>query len=113
MGVHAPCQLLYKAQPEWDRFVALVGVDEWSLGTNNGSNVAMHPSVVFKVFIDGQLAAKTPVMRIAVQPWPLDIKIPAGSKIISLVATDGGNGNRHDMANWVRAGFTRRPGKKP
>ncbi|MBI3413857.1 MAG: NPCBM/NEW2 domain-containing protein [Verrucomicrobia bacterium] len=105
MGVHAPNQLVYELKPEYDRFVALAGVDEHILEVSNGSNLAMHPSVAFKIFIDGKPAAESPVMRIAEQPWRFDVKIPAASKRISVIATDGGNGNKEDLANWVEAGF--------
>jgi hypothetical protein len=105
MGVHAPCQLMYELKPEFRRFVALSGVDEHVLEVSNGSNVAKYPSVVFKVFIDGREAASSPVMRIAEQPWRFDVPIPEGSRTISLVATDAGDGNREDLANWVDAGF--------
>jgi hypothetical protein len=110
MGVHAPCQLMYEVKSEYERFVALAGVDERILETANGSNLAMYPSVVFKVFIDGREAAASPVMRIAVEPWRLDVVIPKGARLISLVATDAGDGNKEDRANWVNAGFVlRRP----
>jgi hypothetical protein len=105
MGVHAICQLMYELRPEYERFVALAGVDEHILATANGSNRARHPSVVFKVFIDGCEAATSPVMRIAEQPWRFDVSIPDQAKLISLVATDAGNGNQEDLANWVNAGF--------
>jgi hypothetical protein len=104
-GVHAPCQLLYEMKPEYERFVALAGVDERILETANGSNLAMYPSVEFKVFIDGREAAASPVMRIAVEPWRFDVAIPKGARLISLVATDAGDGNKEDRANWVNAGF--------
>jgi hypothetical protein len=44
---------MYEIKPEWKRFVALAGADENLVSMSNGSNLAMHPSVVFKVFIDG------------------------------------------------------------
>jgi hypothetical protein len=88
--------------------VALAGVDEHLLNTASGSNQAMHPSVVFKVFIDGREAASSPVMRISFQPWRFDVKIPPGSRVISLTTTDAGNGNKEDMANWVDCGFVLR-----
>jgi hypothetical protein len=44
-------------------------------------------------------------MRIAFQPWRFDVKIPPGSRVISLTTTDAGNGNKEDMANWVDCGF--------
>jgi len=104
-GVHATNQMIFELKPEYERFVALVGVDEHLLGVSNGSNVAMHPSVVFKVFIDGREAAASPVMRIAFTPWRIDVKIPPGSKIISLATMDAGDGNQEDRANWVNCGF--------
>jgi hypothetical protein len=105
MGVHAPCQLMYELKPGYTRFVGLAGVDERILETANGSNVARYPSVVFKVFIDGRECAASPVMRIGFEPWRFDVAIPPGSKTISLAATDAGDGNREDLANWVDAGF--------
>jgi nicotinamidase-related amidase len=105
IGVHAPCQLIYDLKPEYDRFVALAGIDESMLSVASGSNLAMHPSVVFKVFIDGKEMASSPMMRISFDPWRFDVKIPRGSKRISIVATNGGDGNREDRAEWVEAGF--------
>lgn len=107
LGVHAINQMIFQLQPDYARFVALVGVDEHLLSVSNGSNLAMHPSVVFKVFIDGQEAAASPVMRIAMEPWRFDVQIPPGSKIISLATMDGGDGNKEDRANWVQCGFVR------
>ncbi len=112
MGVHAPNQLMYEIKPEYHRFVALAGVDEQILKVSNGSNVARYPSVVFKVYIDGRQAAESPVMRIAERPWRFDVAIPAGARLISLVATDAGDGNREDLANWVDAGFLIKPGRR-
>jgi hypothetical protein len=37
--------------------------------------------------------------------WRFDVPIPAGARLISLVAMDAGNGSREDFANWVDAGF--------
>jgi hypothetical protein len=108
IGVHAPNQMMFELKPEFDRFVALAGVDEHVLSVSNGSNRAMYPSVVFKVFIDGKQAAASPVMRISEQPWRFDVPIPPGSKMISLSATDAGNGNKEDLANWCNSGFIRK-----
>ncbi len=105
VGVHAPNQLVYELKPEWNFFVARAGVDEHVLAVNSGSNLAMHPSVIFRVFIDGKFAAESPMMRIAFEPWRFNIPIPQGSKRISLAATDGGDGHYMDLANWVDAGF--------
>jgi nicotinamidase-related amidase len=105
VGMRAPACLRYAIDPQWDRFVALAGIDDNLLAKDLGRNLAMYPSVVFKVFIDGQCVAHSPVLRISQPPWRFDVKIPAGSRRISLVADDEGNHNPFNLANWVRAGF--------
>ena len=105
IGMHAPCALAYELKPTYARFVALAGVDENIGGQEMGSNLAMHPSVRFRVLIDGKLMAESPVMRILEEPWRFDVTIPEGSRVLRLVAMDGGDGNREDLANWVNPGF--------
>ena len=111
MGVHATNQLVYAIEPDYDRFVALAGVDEEIVSHAFGTNRVMHASVVFRVFVDGALQAESPVMRIGEQPWRFDVKIPVGSRTISLVASDAGDGNKEDRANWVNVGFVLRDAK--
>lgn len=105
LGVHAPCSVAYEIKPEYARFVALAGVDENLILQNHGSNLAKYPSVVFRVFIDGRQAATSPVMRILSPAWRFDVEIPAGARMISLVAMDAGDGSREDLADWANAGF--------
>jgi nicotinamidase-related amidase len=105
LGVHATNQMMYTLRPEYHRFVALAGVDEYIIDKHHGSNLGKHPSVIFRIFIDGELAAESPVMRISFEPWRFNVKIPDGARIISLCATDAGDGNKQDFANWVNAGF--------
>jgi len=104
MGVHAPSQLLYQLRPEYKEFVALVGVDDQVLDHDSGMHVAHHPSVVFRVFIDGEMVAESPTMRTG-RAWRFRVKIPPGSKLISLATMDAGDGRFQDVANWVQAGF--------
>lgn len=109
LGMRAPGYARYDLKPEYQRFVALAGVDDWLLERNHGSNVARYPSVVFKVFLDGQLAASSPVLRISQVPWRFDVPIPAGSRQIVLVCDDAGSRSAYDLGNWVEAGFTNEP----
>ncbi len=105
LGVHAPCELTYELRPEYQRFVGLAGADENLVAISNGSNLAKYPSVVFKVFIDGREAAASPVMRVLSSAWRFDVAIPVGSRRISLVTMDAGDGSREDFADWAEAGF--------
>jgi nicotinamidase-related amidase len=106
MGFRAPTSVQYALKPEYKRFVARAGIDENLLDNNNGRAVAIYSSVVFKVYIDGALAAESPVMRISQEPWRFDVAIPEGSRHINLVCMDAGSRNILDYGNWVDAGFT-------
>jgi hypothetical protein len=44
-------------------------------------------------------------MRVLSSAWFFDVPIPEGARMISLVATDAGDGSREDLADWVDAGF--------
>ena len=106
MGFRAPTSVQYALKTEYKRFVARAGIDENLLENNNGRATAIYSSVVFKVFIDGNLAAESPVMRISQEPWRFDVAIPEGSRRINLVCMDAGSRNILDYGNWVDAGFT-------
>jgi endo-alpha-N-acetylgalactosaminidase len=105
VGVHPPCYLGYEIKPEYKRFVGLAGADENLISISNGSNLAKYPSIVFKVFIDGQQASASPVMRVLSTAWRFDVEIPHCARIISLVATDAGDGSGEDFADWANARF--------
>jgi len=107
LGVHAPSHVVYAIRPEYQRFVALAGVDDSIRDRGMGREQAMCPSVVFRVFIDGTLADESPVMRISQEPWRFSVEIPKDSATLSLAVTDACDGNRHDLADWVNAGFLR------
>jgi nicotinamidase-related amidase len=105
MGFRAPSSVQYDIEPEYKRFVARAGIDDNMLDNNNGRFLAMHCSVVFRLFIDGRQAAESPVMRISQEPWRFDVEIPQGSRRINLVCMDAGTRNILDYGNWIDAGF--------
>ena len=105
VGMRAPGYLRYDLKPEWERFVAQVGVADNMLDQELGRNLARFPSVVFKVFVDGKLAAESPVMRISQVPWRFDVPLPAGARFITLSVTDAGDRSPYDLGNWVESGF--------
>jgi len=105
-GMRAPAYLRFDVKPEWSRFVALAGADDNMLDHELGRSIAMYTSVVFKVYIDGRLAAESPATRISQAPWRFDVPIPSGSRQIVLVCDDAGSRSPYDLGNWVEAGFT-------
>ncbi len=107
-GMRAPGYLRYDLKPEYDRFVALTGVDDNMLDHELGRNIALHPSMVFKVFVDGRLAAESPVMRISQEPWRFDVSLPPGCRQIVLSCAPTGPRDPYQLGNWVRAGFVKK-----
>jgi nicotinamidase-related amidase len=105
LGFRAPTSVQYEIKPEYKRFVARAGIDENMLAVDNGRFLAIHSSVIFRLFIDGTLAAESPVMCISQEPWRFDVEIPDGSRHISLSCTDAGSRNILDYGNWIDAGF--------
>jgi nicotinamidase-related amidase len=105
MGFRAPSSVQYEIKPEYKRFVALAGIDENMLEQDNGRFIAINSSVVFRVFIDGKMAAESPVMLISQEPWRFDVEIPKGSRRVNLVCMDAGSRDILDYGNWVDAGF--------
>ena len=105
MGVLAPAQLVYELDAKYDRFVARAGVDEAMMCDCYGWGNAIYPAIIFRVFIDGKLAAESPVQRINEEPWRFDVAIPRGSRIISLAAVSAGDTFGFDHADWANAGF--------
>ena len=110
LGMRAPAYARYDLKPEYRRFVALAGVDDHMIDRNHGANIARYPSVVFKIFLDGQLAAQSPVVRISQAPWRFDVPIPPGSRQIVLVCDDADSRSPYDLGNWVDAGFLSKEG---
>jgi hypothetical protein len=105
-GMRAPANLLYQIQPRFARFVARAGVDDDPFRqTPSARFIATYPSVLFQVFIDGNLASESPVIRLGQEPWRFDVRIPEHSRLINLVVTDAGSRSPLDLADWVDAGF--------
>lgn len=71
----------------------------------NARFLATYPSVQFQVYIDGDLASESPVMRLGQELWRFDVRIPERSRLINIVVTDAGSRSPLDLADWVDAGF--------
>jgi len=127
VGMRAPANIRYELKPEYDRFVARAGIDgnmrnmktdSYGLfpaeipsapgGPSYGEMYTQQPVVQFRIFVDGRLAAESSIMRFSQEPWRFDVKIPKGSRVIDLTATDDGIRSVLNLADWVDAGFVLR-----
>ena len=84
-AVSSHSELVYNLRPEYRRFVARVGVQEHGERSKRGSITA-------RIELDGELVAQSPVLRHNGAPFDINVAIPAGTKRIALVITDGGDG---------------------
>ena len=96
LGVHAKSLVTYELKPEYRRFVALVGVDD--MQGRAGSVEAI-------VNVDGKTLLKSTVLHAGDSPFPVNVAIPPGSREITLIVTDAGDGIAQDLVNWAGAGF--------
>lgn len=97
LGVHAHSEIVYDLTGRnFYYFTSDVGVSAASANANT--------SVAFKVYVDGELAAETPVMYRGTPYEHLAVSL-AGASTLKLVVTNGGNGIANDHANWADAKF--------
>ncbi len=108
LGFRAPSSVRYSVAPEYDRFVAQVGIADDLLDEMYGFNQVTFAKVVCRVFVDGSLLAESPVLRVSQEPWRFDVSLPKGARHLTLACLDAGGSHVFDLVNWVDAGFTRR-----
>lgn len=105
----APAGVRFELKTDYERFVALAGCDDAPLRMRDHAMfLGRQASVVFQVFIDGEPAATSPVVRLGQEPWPIDVKIPKGSKQIHLVVAAVESPNECAVGDWVQVGFVKK-----
>ena len=122
VGVQAPARLVFPLKPSYNRFVALVGVDDECMRWDSPDGLRQWPQwsrkiegptsyrisqVTFSVLIDGKLMTRTPPLFNGDKTWGIDIPIPSGAKQIELAVTDVDSNltDPHGHGDWLNAGF--------
>ena len=103
--MEAPSHLLYDIESKYDCLVGIAGLDERILEDELGRTRAMHPSVILKIYINGNLATESPILRISQEPWRFEVEIPVDSQTISLIAVPSHDNSHDNFVNWVNVGF--------
>ncbi|AQW26860.1 carbohydrate-binding protein [Clostridium perfringens] len=96
IGTHSYSEIVYNSDG-YDIFDTWVGVDQY-VSTKSES------SVVFKVYVDGELKAQTDVMKSDTPKERLVVDI-RNSNEVKLVVDVADNGNTWDHADWANARF--------
>ncbi|WP_372444729.1 NPCBM/NEW2 domain-containing protein [Streptomyces coffeae] len=96
LGAHAPSEITYYTGGRCSTFSAQVGVDDEK--NQNGT-------VTFEVWADGKKAASTGTLTTADSAKAISAAVD-GAETVRLVATDAGDGNDSDHADWADATFS-------
>ena len=89
-GIHANGKITYDlSDKEYDKFEALVGVDQSSIQPNNNS------SIKFKIIADGEVLATTDVLKYYDNMAYINVPV-SGVKELVIEVSDAGNGNTAD-----------------
>jgi len=109
IGVHANAKLVYACRPQWRRFVATVGIDDWQR-TDPRASIVCHV-IAEDAAGKKQTLAKSPTLQSGKQQQhDFDVSLPAGTARLHLVVDDAGDGIACDHADWVNAEFrTQKP----
>jgi len=93
LGTHANSHLRFLVRNRYAEFQAQVGVDDEKQGAG---------TVVFQVFVDGEKAYDSGVMRGNDPAKPVQVSLD-GADVLELVVTDADDGINCDHADWVNA----------
>jgi hypothetical protein len=93
LGAHASSDVRFALNGTCSWFAATIGVDD---------EVGPLGSVVFRVLVDGVLGYDSGAMTGTTTSKTVFVPI-SGASTLTLVVTDGGNGNAYDHADWAGA----------
>ena len=107
LAAHADSELRYEVPEHAVYFMADLGIDHVSLGTNAGRNIA---SAVYQIYADdvkiydSMEAYGEPIGELT-ELIHVKVRIPDGTKILTLRTSDAGDGNGDDHTDWCGARF--------
>lgn len=88
------CSVAAQAAPQFDRFQALIGVDDGAKGRSGEG--------IFRIQVDGKEVYKSGVLLPGRTPIPVDIPM-TGAKKLALFIDDEGDGHGGDWGDWLDA----------
>lgn len=92
IGAHANSEIVYRLEPTDAVFMTKVGVDD-------ASKEQSPASVVFQVLADGEVVYDSGVMTASMPAAAVELDV-LGVRELTLRATDAGDGNNSDHADW-------------
>lgn len=101
--IHADGYAVYTRDPAWQRFVAVVGIDESQRPQDQSSMIF---SVAAEAADGRRVLAVSPVIRFGQRErWHFDVELPKDAERVVLLSESAGDGNKSDHGDWCDAGF--------
>ncbi|MDR3199642.1 MAG: NPCBM/NEW2 domain-containing protein, partial [Planctomycetaceae bacterium] len=94
LGTHANSEILIEFAEPITRFTAQVGID------NNYDTQGTKGSVQFIVQVQNKELLRTPILTGKDEPYKIDLKLPDGTKNLTLLVSTTDDGPNHDQSNW-------------
>ena len=99
IGVHADSQVRWQLNGQCTTFSAVIGVDD-EVGANG--------SVIFQVYVDGELRFMSPTLTGSSFPWDISVNVSGGNEL-GLFVHYGWDDYAFDHADWGDARITCTP----
>ncbi len=96
ISMHVNGSVSYACDPAWKRFVASVGYGDRIRGSHSG---------VLEIHADGIVIYRSPAPLSKFDLHHVNVKIPVGTKSVTLITGASKGGSRSDNINVVEAGF--------
>jgi len=97
LGVHSAARLVYTLEEPFERFEALIGIDNCTKGQG---------SVQFAVRVDGHERYRSPIIYGGQKPLPVRVEL-RGGKRLELLVDYADRADQRDLANWLLARLIR------
>lgn len=97
LGTHANSEIVVSLPKGAKQFKAYVGID------NNYDTAGTHGTAAFSVEIAGKPVVQTGTLKCADKPYPVDVKIPEGTKELTLKVDCTADGPGYDQSDWADA----------
>ncbi len=105
LGMHAPTRLRYRLGGEYERFQAIIGMDDEARPTSVEAETYGGGTALFRVLLDGVVALEK---ELSYRDPPLPIDIPVAGKTTLTIEVDAGTGFIIlDRADWADARLVR------
>lgn len=97
LGTHANSEIVVSLPKGAKQFKAFAGID------NNYDTAGIHGTAIFSVEIAGREVVRSGVLKCGDKPFPVDIKLPAGTTELVLKVDGTEDGLGYDQSDWADA----------